>query len=331
MPPLALRILFALLLLLGVTTGAPASPVEGCRVLVVMSYEENHPWDRELREGIEAGLGACELRYAYLDSRTSPNAAPQKAREALETFRQWGPGGVIACDDEAQELLVVPHLRQLDTPVIFCGVTAEPEKYGYPTPNVSGILEKPYVSESISLLRQVAPQVQSLAFLLRASPSAKALEEQVKKESSSYPATLVHFGTAADITEATRLAIRYSVEADALLIDDLEGLPDEKGNPMPEKAVTQLLARIFSKPTLGIKTHNLGNGLLGGVVIRGQEQGRMAAALLREAMEGKEAGQIPLVRYASGIRLLNINALKALGLTPEPVMLRGIDFLRSRN
>lgn len=302
-----------------------------CKVMVVMSYEENLPWVKDLREGIEPVLSACEYRFAYLDTRTNPAGGAQKAKEALELYRQWMPDGIIACDDEAQSLFVVPYLRdQVKTPVMFCGVNAEPEKYAYPATNVSGILERPYITESISLLRQISPQIQTIAFILRETPTAHLIEEQIKKEASTYPAAVLEFRTAADITEANRLAIQFSVDADALFIDDMEGLPDEKGHPMAEKAVTQLLSRIFSKPTLGIKSATLGYGLLGGVIIRGQEQGRSAAIMLRDTMEAKPVAQIPMVRNSAGKRVLNLTTLKALGLSPEPLMLRGIELIRTK-
>ena len=44
------------------------------KVMVVMSYEEDFPWDKEIKEGIDSVLAATsEIKYFYMD--TKKNAA----------------------------------------------------------------------------------------------------------------------------------------------------------------------------------------------------------------------------------------------------------------
>ena len=48
---------------------------------------------------------------------------------------------MIASDDNAQKYLVVPYLKGTQVPVIFNGVNWDASAYGFPTSNVTGMIE----------------------------------------------------------------------------------------------------------------------------------------------------------------------------------------------
>ena len=69
-------------------------------------------------------------------------------KEALTLVKEWRPDAVITSDDNAQEYFAT-KLRNTSTPVIFCGVNADPSKYGFPARNVSGIIERSSLHRSL--------------------------------------------------------------------------------------------------------------------------------------------------------------------------------------
>lgn len=74
------------------------------KVLVVMSYEEDYLWDKEIKEGIDAVLASSsDIKYFYMDTKKNPDGGPAKATEALALFQQFQPDGVITADDNAQK------------------------------------------------------------------------------------------------------------------------------------------------------------------------------------------------------------------------------------
>ena len=154
------------------------------KVLVVMSYEQDNPWCREIREGIESILADnSEITYFYMDTKIDPEGGEQKAEEAYAVFRKIGPDGIITVDDNAQRMFVLPYLKnKVKTPIMFCGVNAEAEQYGYPASNVSGILERGHIRESIAFAKQLVPAISSVAFLAKESPSGRALLKQVNSD-----------------------------------------------------------------------------------------------------------------------------------------------------
>ena len=148
-----------------------SSQAAGFKIIVVMSYEAENPWCLQIKEGIDSVLaGTNELQYFYMETKRNLLGGVQKAQEALALYKRFRPDGVIAADDNAQSMFVVPYLKdRVKTPIMFCGVNEAPQKYGYPASNVSGILEHNFIRESIAFAKQLIPSIKTVGFLAKGS------------------------------------------------------------------------------------------------------------------------------------------------------------------
>lgn len=322
--------MFCLAAMVGVSAHfAQAAPYN---VLVVMSYDESYPWVQEIRAGIETALAdKAEITYFYLNTQKNAEQGPQKAKEAFALYQRLQSDGIIAADDNAQSMFVVPYLKdQVDTPVMFCGVNAEPVLYGYPAANVSGILERLHTKESIVLAKQLVPSIGTFAYLMRKSSSAELLRSQIEQETTDYLAKFVAFKTPTTLQEMMADVEELRARCDLLFVETLSGLPDEQGKPMTDDDLIPLIAETFGKPTVGNNRYHVKNGLLCAVIKMGEEQGETAANMLLQAMQGTPISQIPIVKNTKGKRLLNVDAMKALGIKPKPYMLQGIELITTR-
>ncbi len=296
------------------------------KVLVVMSYEADFPWCKEVREGIHGVLDQkTKIKYFYMNTKKNLAQGPQKAKDAYSLFGEYQPDGVIAVDDNAQSMLVAPYLKnKVKTPVMFCGVNAEPEKYGYPAKNVSGILERPHFGESLAFAKQLVPSIKTFGFIIKESPTGRAHLNQIQRESASYPATLTAFKMPKTVQEIKRMTQELRERSDALFIAALAGVVDKGGEPVSEKEGVKIALAVFkNKPTIGGESYTVKYGALCSVVRTGQEQGRVAAQMLLKALKGTPVSAIPITRNHKGRRIINANTMKALGIEPRPEILRG--------
>lgn len=301
------------------------------KVFVVMSYEESFPWCREIKEGIDSVLGdSSEIRYFYMDTKTNLQGGPEKAKDAFAHFEEFAPDGVIAADDNAQSMFVVPYLKnRVKAPVMFCGVNAQPDEYGYPASNVSGILERLHVNESIAFARQIAPHIRTVAFIMKADPAADQVRAQVEKEKADYPARFVAFMTPQTLNEAVQAATKLSARCDLLFIETLQGVTDSAGRPVPDHRAMPLVIEAFGKPTAGSNRYAVRYGVLCAVVKTGQEQGARAAHMLLRAMTGTPVSEIPIVSNLHGKRMINVSTLIKLGIKPRSIILRGSELVKT--
>lgn len=303
------------------------------KVLVVMSYEEAFPWDIEVKEGIEAGLGgSSDITYFYMNTKTDLAGGPAKALEAYQLYQHYQPDGVIAADDNAQSMFVVPYLKEkVDTPVMFCGVNSNPEKYGYPARNVSGILERAHIKESIAMLQELQPGVKTIGFMAKESPTGRAVLEQAQKEAESYSALPVAYLFPRTIAEAEKMAAELRDTADVLFVATMEGLLGADGSPRPEKEIIPLVAKSFGKPLISDNIYDMKYGMFSAIAVSGQEQGMKAAKYLKKAMQGAPVATLPITRNNQGRRMINVSVMKELGISPKPSALIGVELFKTED
>lgn len=301
------------------------------KVMIVMSYAETYPWVQEMKEGIESVLAnTAELTYFFLDTQHHPEQGEEKAKDAFALYQQLQPDGVIAADDAAQFLFVIPYLKdQVQTPIMFCGVNAEPEQYGYPAANVSGILERLHTRESIILAKQLVPSIETFGYLLRESSSSGLVQLQLQQEAESYLAQFVAFKTPTTLKEMLADLEELRQHCDLLFVETLLGLPDDQGNSLTDEELIPMILKIFDKPTAGNTVYHVKNGLLCAVIRMGQEQGETAANMLLQAMQGTPVSELSITQNTKGKRLLNVNTMKSLGIKPKPHVLQGIELITS--
>jgi ABC-type uncharacterized transport system substrate-binding protein len=303
----------------------------GFNVLVVFSYEEDLDWHKEMRKAIDSVLGnSCNIKWFYMDTKNNLAAGPQKAKKAYALYQTFRPDGIIAADDNAQSMFVVPFLKdKVKTPVMFCGVNAEPEEYGYPASNVSGILERMHINESLALVKQLVPSIKTFGGMEKDSPTGRAYLKTFQDESEDFIVKFMNFKLPKTIAEAVETAKTLRETSDLLFMATMKGIADENGKPLTEKEAINMVCRAFGKPTFTNVEHGVKYGILCAVVQRGWEQGETAAKMLLEAMNGTPVSQIPVTRNRYGKRIINVTVMKELGINPKPVVLRGVELVRT--
>lgn len=332
---IAWRVLYGLLLVVlggSVVAGmAEAQDLKSCKILVVMSYEEDFPGDIDAKAGIDQTVPkTCEVKYFYMNTKKNLAGGEQKAKEAYDLFQTFQPDGVITVDDNAQAMFVVPYLKgKVQTPVMFCGVNADPGKYGYPTAHISGILEREQIRESLTFAQQLLPEIKTFAYIQKADPSADAVIAQINAEAATYPLQLVATKQV-KTTQETLVAIEeLKPTCDILLTATMQGILDDQGQALHDKAAIQLLTKTFGKPVIGLNSHNPQYGLLCVVAKTMQEQGGTAATMLLKALQGTPVSQLAITQNQYGKKVLNVDVMQAFGIKPKAAAIRGVEMIKT--
>jgi len=308
--------------------------VEPYQVMVVSSYSPEYHWTQEVNQGIRTVLGdRAELHFFYLETKRSIARGTAKAEKIYRQFLKMQPDGVIAVDDNAQWLFVKPYLAdRFATPVIFCGVNADPGIYGYPATNVSGVIERVHFSENLAFSIQLDPSIQSFAFMARMSPTTDQIVRQLKFELTAGKLVLPNVAVLRPqtLSEAVTMAEKQRGLADCLLLDTLEGVLDDDGVPLTDAQAIPEVLRAFGGASASTNARGVDYGALSGVVKSGFEQGEKAARMLLQVLLGTPLEELPVQRNYRGIRRINVTTLKQLELVPDPMFLRGAELVRGQ-
>lgn len=300
------------------------------KVLVVMSYDPTYPWSVEIREGITHVLPETwDIRYVYLDTKRYIEQGDKKAEEAYALYQEFQPDGVIAADDNAQTMFVVPYLKdKVKTPVVFCGVNFPPESYGYPASNVTGIVEHPFLAETVGFLKQIDPSLKTIGHLIKKSPTGDAYFQQFQAAVSQYAINSAAFNMPSTFEEAIAMAEDLKTQCDALFIMTMNGLHDATGTPLTEEQIVPVLVKTFGKPTCTDLQAYVTYGVLCSVGQSGQVQGSLAAEMLEQVLNGTPLAELSIIRNYQGRRMLNVSALRELALKPTLPILTGTHLIK---
>lgn len=315
-------------------SAAEEQKINPCSVLAVMSYHDGYPWQDEIHAGIMLGMGnKCAVTFFNLDSLRRPDSVAQRAVEAFALFQKMRPAGVIASDDAAQKYFIVPYLKdRTAVPVVFCGVNAKPAAYGYPASNVTGILERYHGRETMQFLRQLYPQAKTFIFLTSTSITANSIAREIREGERDYPLRAVGVYQAATIEEAVAAVRAMHASADALYLEQFEGIQDRSGRTLTHREELGTLLREWKdKPSLCANEYSVRFGCLLAVQKSGTEQGSSAVRTLLSAISGMPVGQIPITKNFNGVKILNVQTMKELRINPPLNVFREAKLVRTED
>jgi len=142
------------------------------KLLFVNSYHKGYLWSDDIERALMQTLGVTEnidgsfdtsnssvqFKIFRMDTKLNQSEAfiKQAALSAKAIIDEWHPDIVVACDDNASKFLIVPYFKQSSIPFIFCGVNWSASEYGFPTSNVTGMVEVAPTRHTISLLQRYA-------------------------------------------------------------------------------------------------------------------------------------------------------------------------------
>lgn len=294
------------------------------KVLLVQSYHAGYSWTDEITAGVKKGLRGTgvQLSIFYMDTKRKTGEAwkvkaGQMAKEKLVSFK---PDVVIAADDNAQEYFAKFYVGKPWPEIVFCGVNANPSKYGYPAVNVTGILERVFFIRSMDLLQQIKPEVKTVAVITDNGVTSDAALAYMK--TLELPLKVVSIDQPATFSKWQVKIKQYQDTADAIAIIGYQTVKKSGGSSsLSPAAVMAWTMAHNTKPTVGFLDFAVRAGVLCGIAESGAEHGLKAAELALKILGGKKAGDFPITKANQGIMMINLKTAKALGISIPPAIL----------
>jgi len=301
------------------------------KILVVHSYhEEQKEHVVEMTKGIEEALEgvACQLRFVHMDTKRNTSeewkrAAGQQARQALADYR---PQVVITMDDNAQQYFAKDYAGAPGPPwFVFSGVNADPGLYGFPAVNVTGVLERPNVLESIELLLKIRPEVKNILILADKSETTDFLIAYC--QTLSLPVTVEAYVQPLTLEAWKAVLEQYRGKVDAVGLYVIRTIARSAADPakVPERELVRMINEQYQLPTTGFYDSAAESGVLCGVSVSMREQGRAAGQIARELLEGKRPGDFILRPTDHGRIQLNLRTAEHLGIQIPYTMIKRAD------
>lgn len=287
--------------------GAPAG-VRGKKVFYLDSYDASYRPSVLTQAGARAVLDPAGvlLEIFYLDEKRNPSEAAlgMAALSARRRIADWKPDLIIASDDPANKLVIVPWYRGTDLPVVFVGVNWDAAPYGYPARNVTGQVEVEVVRELLAELRTYA-RGNRVGFLSGDTSTDRlnlAYYEKILGLSFARTVMVTRFD------EWKRAYAALQGEVDLLFLRTNGGIDGWDDDEAEKLVLAQ--SRI---PSGSVAPHMGRFVLLNFAKIR-EEFGEYAGRTALRILGGASPADIPLTANLQARALVNMRLAKALGI-----------------
>ncbi len=276
--------------------------VDPQKILILHSYQTDYPWTEDIQRGIESvyfdePAADVIIKTEFLDTkRPWTEARQQETFQYLKTkYQSFLPDGIIVSDNDAYDFMI-KHGTALfgNVPWVFCGVNtpdlAELELFRN---RVTGVVEYVNYEKTIDLIKQLFPNLKTLYVLADQTSTGKLnrieFTQVMQRLGNPLEYNYIPDGSFQDILEyVSQIPSRA-----ALLL--LAYSQDERGTYIPYKKVAGQVCASASCPVFGVWDFNVGQGILGGAMTSGFEQGREAARLLYRIFTGSNPRQLALL------------------------------------
>ena len=297
--------LITLIALLALTQTASAS---SC--LFLASYHKGYEWQDGIEEGMRSTLGnRCTIEAFYLDTKrnTDEDYAKSTAKKAKQLIDSMQPDVVIASDDNASRYVIEPYYRESDIPFVFCGVNWSAEKYDFPYPNVTGMLEIISIDPLLKVIQTVLPDASSGIFIGGDVPSTRSNFERYKKSFLSR-GIVVRDGMVKTFDEWKEKLSDAQETADFIILANKAGIVD-----WDQEAAIAHVQQNIRRLTVGHHEFMVNLNMFSMTKIP-REQGEWAAKVAIKILEGSKPSEIPIVANRRWNIYANTGLLKKAGI-----------------
>lgn len=280
------------------------------KILYVDSYHAEYPWSAGITSSIKKVLATrtdIDLKITHMDTKRniSEEYKKQAALKVKKLIEEWHPDIVIASDDNASKYLVAPYYKDNDLPFVFCGINGSAEPYGFPTRNITGMIEVALVQEGVAALRKLTTKNRRIGYIAADVTSTRQILDYGRTV-VDIPTERVHFVKTLDQWKAAYRQLQKT--ADILLVGPRHGIPDWN-----EEEVVAFIADNSRIPSVSFYNYMYQYSLLSFGTLA-EEQGEYAAKTALAILGGENPANIPIVRNHKAKILLNMKLAKKMGI-----------------
>jgi PAS domain S-box-containing protein len=313
------------LLLLAVLIAVPCAGQTSARptrnLLVLHSYQEGPEWVTSINEGIRSVFAAdtrfdAEFRYEYMNVLDAdPALYPQVYGLRLAAF----PFDLVLCvDNQALDFVVANRDRFFrDVPVVFCSVDNYSPRLLSGQAGITGVAEEQNLESTLWLALRMHPQTRKMiVFVNRRIAAERAayrqLERLIREEFA--PGLDVRFWEDPPLAEVLRLAPGLPRNT---VVVAMSYFLDPNGRPLPLAASVRQVSEALSVPMYSSWEALLGNGIVGGMIGGGFQQGQAAGWLALRVLKGESPDAIPVLRQGPSRYMFDWAQLGRFGLSAK--------------
>ena len=255
----------------------------------------------------------AELKFHYVNFKNEDNDAAKTAKglEAVKAVREYQPNVVITEFDDALKYV---GLKIDDIPVVFTWIFGEPESFGLPKTNVTGIIRRSYAPDSWALTKQLLG-IKTVGLLCKNGASMKNRREAMLKSS-----LVLEKASGVKFTDMylvdTMGQWKYQIanwKEDLIHLGDISRITDGNRTVMPAELMKWTIENA-KVPVIAALENDVKDGALLSIVTSEQEAGYLTGMTALKILKGTKVSSIPFQTINKGKLVINIKTAQKIGI-----------------
>ena len=294
------KFILLVFLILSTTLFANKKP----NVLILHSYNQSFKWTNDINKGINSILKhrvtEIKLFVEYMDTKKYVDDTHYKNlfNTYVNKYEDINFDLIISSDNNAFNFLKKYHKTLFkSSPVVFSGLNYLKKEDLNGLSNFTGIGERADIKQNYELIKKLHPNIKNIYTIIDSTTTGQLVKEEAKRVTEELARDGINYHIIEDITfEELKTKVKNLPSNSAILLSVFFKGKDNRSFEYYE--ISQMISENSSSVLYALWDFNLGHGIIGGYLTSGLFQGKEAALMGLEILDGKKIENIP-VKYKS--------------------------------
>lgn len=298
-----------------------ATAAKARHVLILHSYHSGMVWVDNLEKSIREELllppfEDLVIHTEYMDSKR--NLGQPYLDRLVRIYHDKYTGLdlelILATDNNALDFLV-RHREELfgNAPIVFGGVNNFTEDMIAGVPDITGVTEVISFEDTVEAILKQFPKTKEIFVINDYLKTGRTWQAEIARKQRAYEGR-VQFTHNKNLTVDEFQDRMRSIKPGTVILLGVY-FADRAGHYLTYEKLGQLITKNASVPVYTLVRFNARDEAIGGKVVSGHVHGREMARLGRQVLEGKPAGDIPVVKGGGNTFVFNWPGMKKFGLS----------------
>lgn len=282
-------------------------------ILILNSYNKGYAWTDNNIKGIESILknNANTIHIEYMDAKRISD--DKHFNNLYELYKHKFSNNkfdvIIANDNEAYNFLKKYHVKLFkDTPIICNGLNSFDDFITDKKNGFTGIAETVDIKSTLDVAFKLHKDIKYVVVTADDSLASDLSIEIIKKAMPLYGTNTEFYFSQNDSIEEQKKYLSSIPENSMIL--QIGVYKDKFGEPITVEQGNTIISEVANVPIYSCWEMNLGNGVIGGMMVSSYTQGEISSKMAVEILNGKNIAEISFIQKSQNRYVFDYNMIK---------------------
>jgi len=310
--------LFLCVFCIQITSSISIASTQTQKILILNASHKGDDMSDSILNGIESALYPkysniqTYIEYMDINRHSKQDSFVLLAELYARRYKNTKFNGILACDDLALKFVLENRTSLFPkVPVVFCGVEKIQVKKKIPS-DITGIIETYDLLNTIDIAQKLHPLAKKIVVICDKTITGKKrlarLKRNIKKNEKKIQLIEIIPDTISDLSKNIKTIPENSI------VLFLHFSQDNNKNQYTPSKIINIISSDLKAPLYTSWFYPKANGVLGGKMVNGLRQGKLAANMIIQILKGKPVQTIPILKNSPNSYIFNYQEMNRFNI-----------------